>query len=86
MITHSDQPLPGKAHCVVEARVPFSQFVVNVTRELQLLRKEETDPAGYMSNWGHYFPVSLFEQLQRVGARYGYLASADPRQFRGHEN
>ncbi|MGW3467986.1 hypothetical protein ACWDKQ_05840 [Saccharopolyspora sp. NPDC000995] len=77
---------PRRADCVVEARVPFSQFVVNVTRELQLLRKEETDTAGYMANWGHYFPMSLFEQLERVSARHGYMASADPRQFRGNEN
>ncbi|MBB5156304.1 hypothetical protein [Saccharopolyspora phatthalungensis] len=76
---------PRRADCVVEARIPFAQFMLNITRELQLLRREGTDPSGDMTGWGYYFPMSLFEQLERVSARYGYMPSTDPRQFRGNE-
>ncbi|MEU6270449.1 hypothetical protein [Saccharopolyspora shandongensis] len=66
---------PRRGECIVEAKIPFSQFLVNITSELNSLRRLDADKVEYLSQWGHYFPVATFENLERISTKHGYRAA-----------
>ncbi|MGW1681800.1 hypothetical protein [Saccharopolyspora sp. NPDC002376] len=64
---------PRRGKCLLEAYVPFSGFLVGLTRELQRIRANDTDASAFITQWRHSFPAVKFEALERIGGRHGYI-------------
>jgi hypothetical protein len=58
---------------IFSAHVTLAEFIVAFMNSARQLRVISVDSTGYLNEWRHSFPQSLYESLERVAtARFGY--------------